>query len=899
MALLPNDQFYVQRGEGGSKKYKKGTTTLSDIAGYILNDINTDLGDIELKIDQEIQDRKDGDSEIYAQIDGLTDRIVKVSNELYDTLIQHEYEYKIDAVAAGNFEVLAANTCAGLVGEEFDACKRSILPVYNESIAGSTFEDSRERFYLASSNKTWQDVISVFISDTPAVGTKIDLDLATIGSLIEIISIKEDDNGNDVVDNFNYGFYKIINIGPKVLEANSSQSDPSYLYQFDVEHVASQPTLGTPSVQDGDNRYLVKLVIDLQSTLDKVYVNKTGDSMSGALTVSITDDENPIQAALTTGIQSTNPVVSPKLQITGFSQIDPNFPVLEITNPKENIINITSNEKTSFNFNGPWEINHAGTLQFKYEPRVLDDQGTITTPAFTKITERVVLEKASEYLFPPNLISPEYSANPGIIPPRSYVDYMDSLLDNKITDVSQRIDTLANATDVFQYRMLLDGESEYCDGNLNRGYDLNNVLDQYPGYDDQNPGNYDPTEYRNGLYWAQCIADTIKPADPNDPFYNDSKLFDWKTFVQDYQIDGGITQQRDVDIVVIDPRTSVIGSDDPITLDFNSLLKVGDYFEISSSDARTTAYAVYRSVAIEVNTSGVMIITGVELFKSSDVIQQGFNYKIKFYDKTSGLTIEDVNDLFVFKSGDNMTGRLHISIPGGTAERGLLLKNTESHTLFSVDNTGKCIIGNRDFLIHEDNGDRDFFKFEGGTATSIYYPQPAGSVNFVSKANQNFTFLFDTSPTLTIKDRRLDLHGKKILNVLRPTEESDGVNLEFLYAQWPQDDGSVAYQQSYLVSLKNHFKFDTDSNKRVNVEVYKISANDLTDFDYGNEQNLQDGHSLIWDKSIGAWVPTETKATPFIPGDQVCYLGNDPSSNVSVGGFYYNASSKLLQLRIS
>jgi hypothetical protein len=897
MALLPNDQFYVQRGEGGSKKYKKGTTTLSDIAGYILNDINTDLSGLDLKIDQEIQDRKDGDSEIYAQIDGLTDRIVKLSSELYDTLIQHEYEYKIDAVAAGNFEVLAANTCAGLVGEAYDTCKRSILPVYNDSIAGSTFEDSRERFYLASSNKTWQDVISVFISDTPSVGPKIDLDLATLGSLIEIISIKKDDNGNDVVDNFNYGFYKIINIGPKVLEANSSQSDPSYLYQFDVEHVASQPPLGQPSVQDGDNRYLVKLVIDLQSTLDKVYVNKTGDSMSGALTLSITDDENPIQAALTTGIQSTNPVVAPKFQITGFSQIDPNFPVLEITNPKENIINITSNEKTSFNFNGPWEINHAGTLQFKYEPRVLDDQGAITTPAFTTITERVVLEKASEYLFPPNLISPEYSANPGIIPPRSYVDLMDSLLDNKITDVSQRIDTLANATDVFQYRMLLDGESEYCDGNLNRGYNSDDVTDQYPGYIDD-PDTYDPTEYRNGLHWAQCIANTIYTNDPNEPLYNESKIFDWKTFVQDYQTDGGITKQRDVDIVIIDPRTSVIGSDDPIELDFNQLLKVGDYFEISSSDTRTTAYAVYRSVAIEVKDTGVMIITGVELFKSSDVIQQGFNYKIKFYDKTSGLTLDDVNDLFVFKSGDNMTGRLHISIPSGTAERGLLLKNTDDHTLFSVDNTGKCIIGNRDFLIHEDNGDQDFFKFEGGSATSTYYPPLAGSVNFVSKSNQNFEFLFDATPTLTIKDQRLNLHDKKIENVLRPTEDSDGVNLEFLYAKWPQE-GSDAYKQSYLVSLKNHFKFDTDNNKRVNVEVYKISANDLTDFDYGDGTDLQEGHSLIWDSNLNAWVPTSTKATPFIPGDQVCYLGNSPSSNVEVGGFYYNASSKLLQLRIS
>ena len=899
MALLPNDQFYVQRGQDGSKKYRKGTTTLSDITGYILNDFNSDLSDLDQKIDQEIQDRKDGDSEIYAQIDGLTDRIVKISNELYDTLIQHEYEYAIDAVASGNFEVLSANNCAGLVGEEFDTCKRSLLPVYNDSIAGSTIQDSRKKFYLATSNYLWQDVISVFISDTPAVGPKIDLDLATVGSLIEIISIKQDDNGNDVVDNFNYGFYKIINIGPKVLEANSSQSDPSYLHQFDVEHVASQPLLGKPSVQDGENRYLVKLVIDLQSTLDKVYVNKTGDSMSGGLFVSITDDVNPIQAALTTGIQTTNPVIGPSFKITGFTQLDQNFPIVEITNPKENIVNIFSNEITKLNFNGPWEINHAGTLQFKYEPRVVDDQGTITTPAFTTITERVVLEKASEYLFPPNLVSPEYSANPGIIPPRSYVDLMDSLLDNKITDVSQRIDTLANATDVFEYRMLLDGESQECDGDLERGYDIDNVVDQYPGYDPQDPSSYDPTEYENGLYWASCIAETIYPSDPADPF-DGTKLFDWKTFVQDYQTDGGNTEQRDVDIVIIDPRTSVIGTDDIIQLDFEQLLKVGDYFEISSSDARTTAYAVYRSVAIEVKNTGVMIITGVELFKSSDVIQQGFNYKIKFYDKTSGLTLDDVNDLFVFKSGDDMTGRLHISIPGGTAQQGLLLKDTDSNTLFSVDNIGRCVIGNRDFLIHEDNGDRTFFKFEGDNnndAVSTYYTAPSGSVKFVNKSNENFDFFYGTTQTLGIADSRLNLFGKKITNVLRPFEDSDGVNLEFLWSEWPQPNRG-ANRTSFLAAPKNHFKFRTDENHRVEMEIYEVSANDLTDFDYEDGSNLQEGHSLIWDSDKNAWVPTSTKATPFVPGDTVCYLGTNPQSNVEVGGFWYNDESKLLKMRV-
>ena len=347
--------------------------------------------------------------------------------------------------------------------------------------------------------------------------------------------------------------------------------------------------------------------------------------------------------------------------------------------------------------------------------------------------------------------------------------------------------------------------------------------------------------------------------------------------------------------MVIDPRTSVIGTSDIIELDFEALLKVGDYFEISSSDARTTAYAVYRSVAKEVKPNGVMIITGVELFKSSDVIQQGFNYKIKFYDKTSGLTLDDVNDLFVFKSGDDMTGRLHISIPGGTAERGLLLRDTDSNTLFSVDNTGKCIVGNRDFLIHEDNGDRDFFKFEGGTATSTYFPELSGSVNFVSKANQNFNFFFDSAQTLGVADSRLNLFGKKITDVLRPTEDSDGVNLEFLFAQWPQTEAQAANKTSFLAAPKDHFKFHTDANHRVEMEVYKISANDLTDFDYGNGDNLQEGHSLIWDSSLNAWVPTSTKATPFKPGDTVCYLGTTPGNNVQVGGFFYNDASKLLQ----
>jgi len=441
MTLLSDDQVYIQRNGSRSKSYQKFRASISDLENKILGTYQDNVSDTNKNLEQEISDRKDGDSEIYAQIDGLTDRLETISSELYDTIVSNEYTYAIDNNARSIFNSSVNIGCSGLYGEDYDNCQKGKLDDYIKNIAENTLSDSRGQFYLVTGNYRWDNVISIFLSDT-IDNQIIDLTEATVGSLIEIIAIKKDDNGNDVVDNFNYGFYVITDVGDPHVETNGD--DESTLYRFDVDHVGSAPREGIPSVNDGENRYIVKLVVDIENLLDKVFVNKKGDTMSGSLVQTIHDENGPVDNHLLPGFHTTNDILGGRLTLTGF----PNAPeeytpnIIEITNTKSNNVVFSSESDTNIVFNGDFNLKYGITNIVEFIPEVLESEDPEVSPSphTLKLREKVLLVKSAEYLFPPNLLSPS-NTNPGIIPPRSYVDHMDGLLQNAITDVSQRIDT--------------------------------------------------------------------------------------------------------------------------------------------------------------------------------------------------------------------------------------------------------------------------------------------------------------------------------------------------------------------------------------------------------------------------------------------------------------------------
>lgn len=884
MSLLPHDQLYLQRSQGGSKLYDKYRVSVEELESFILGGYQDSTNEINDRIDQEIQDRIDGDLELVGQVDGLTDRIRVVSGELYDTLVQHEYEYRIDNNSKANYDILVSNNCAGLVGDEFVDCNKLQLDTYIDSIAGGQLSDSRGGIYLATNNYTYADTISIFLSDTASNGDKIDLEQATEGSLIEMINIIQGTTGEDIIDNYNYGFYKILEIGEKKEEYNGSDS---YLYRFDVEYVGSAPRDGKPSVQSGENRFLVKLVIDLQSTLNEVYVNKIGDDMSGTLNISITDDTDPEGAANTPGLVTTNSLTGGSLTLTGYPDpLTPNVnpTSIDITNPKETTVKFHTEEKVNLFLESEWQLSVKDQLLIDYKFEVLDGStGEQITPNYLNITEKVIFDKSCEYLHTPNLLNPENAGNQNLIPPRQYVDYMDSLLDNKITDVSQRIDTLANASDMYQFRMILPEEMEPCDTDLADGLD-NTVSPPtyYPTYDPLDPNAYDPTIIDNGYTWADCTKGSIDALDPAV-----RGAFHWKSFIQEYIDTNGDTQTREVDLFVLSPKTNILDEDNTdVTLDYTTAINIGDYLEVSASDARTTAYAIYRITEADIDaTNNIAIVTGQTLYKSNDPVQVGYNYKIKFYDKSKGLDINDTNALYVNLTGDIMSGPLGMKTSTTAAQNLLYIEALDGTEIFNVNNNGD--LGAKSLRLYDDAAGTEIAYLTNNT---LEFNPNTNPVKFQNTGNGRYHFLNASGNTeVEINADHVHVKNKRIRGVMDPINDDEAVNRGWLTGQ----NGG----QMFIQSSDNTLEFvELGSNGRIDGKLGTVPIGKLSDV-YVDNNRLQDQHAILYSSANKRWEVSEDKIQAFIPGKKVAYTGTNPDSNVETGGLWLNAETGALFIR--
>lgn len=890
MSLISTDEFYVQRRVPGTKEYEKARVSVETLEDYILGGYQDGVTDLDDKLNQEIQDRIDGDSELAGQMDGLTDRIRVISNELYDTLVQDEYIYRLDAVSKQNYEVLLANECSGLTGDDLAVCKDTQLDVYHDSVAGNPAADSRGCFYLVTGNYRYDGVTSIFLSDTTNDANTIDLEQATVGSLIEIINVTKSVGGGEIIDNFNYGFYKVTNLGGKYEEMNDTATN---LYRFDVEYVGSSPTNPMPSLQDGDNKFLVKLVLDLVSTLNEEYVQLIGDDMTGALNIDVIGDVTG-EPENVDGLKTSNNITGAALTLTGYDNTAGDNPTtIDITNTKETTLSFATEEQVYLDFSSNWKVRLKGE-DANGDPvaeKLIDyvQQVDVNNPAYIEFNPRLVFVSKAEYLHAPNLIDGSDADNMSIIPPRSYVDYKDQLLSNAIEDVSQRIDTLANASDIYAYRMLLPAESADCLNDLTLGNDTTGGGPgvDYPGYGP----NYDPSIIECGRVWAECIRGTIQDL-------GERGAFEWKPFIDKNYIDpiSGATRDRDVDVFVVARESNLIDppQNTEVSIDWDEQVKKGDYWEVSASDAQTATYAIYRVLETDVNDQGILILEGAPLYKSNEPVQVGQNYKIKVYDKQEGLDPADMYDLFVSKVGDTMSGPLSIATDDGTARKLFEVKTPAGKEIFDVDNNGH--VQGRTLRLHN----QTIEILEVTEQAEIKVTPYDNVLTLNNMTGSQFLFKSDNfGDMMSVSTTTVDVKTKNIANVKHPTQNDHAVNLGWLTGQ---EGGSGTL---FVTSSDESLEFTKTNQGRLDGKFGKVPISRLADVVIDDPSALKDQVALLWDSNAvdadgnnGAFVPSVDKIAAFIPGRQVAYTGDYPDQNVEVAGLYLNSDTGTLQIRI-
>ncbi len=870
MALQPSDQFYLQRPNQGSKDYEKIKTTVKDIDEYISTGITTDYDNLSDRLDQEIIDRIDGDEHLSGQLEGLSDRLASIGKEIYNVTASGKFEYRISQGCKNSYTLLDNLCDDGSPDHIVAECKSNARQAYLECIASDVAtDDSRGKFYLETPNFEFDQAGSIFSSTVDIDGFNVTYEDLLPGDFVEILGITVLSDGTEVVDNFNYALYEITGSEFQPATEDFIGSVES-LYRFDISYLTST---GKPKV---GQKYVLNYMVNMERELGKAYVQRKGDTMYGTLNVAI-EGENPITATLETGINSRNSINALALNVTGtgsrgYSNLLPDMVFTSVDNVN---INFLTEQTVTYNYAEDSSIVYKrGNYEYMSshgEETLIIDGESVTNPAYVAIRDKVFFNGIAEYISFPNLLTPVYN-KPETVTPKGYVDVQDAALDAKISDINNRIDTLANASDTFRYDMIIDTLITECDT--------------------AHLGVPQSTDYDDGKAWGLCVAGKIQE---QAVIGAGTRLFSVQgPFTQPYTNEDGDADTRDVDIIVLDHFTHIYSDPDEniVDIDWSEFINVGDYFEISTTDLRNTAYGVWRCTNKILHTSGNVVITGVSLFKSQENIIQGYIYKFKKYDKTSGLTMDDVLDRFVNVIGDTMTGALNFEVNTYVAtniikihdevdtDRVKFKVTTEGYTYAPrfalMDTEGGANDGMEDgYWIHNQlhvkpRNPNEIFTFYNETLTGFKFINGVGSGDDLLYFGNNHVNVYD----------------KRIINVKDATQENDAVTWSWMHTNLVKrgDKQIIEYDK-------------TNGGMKWSIDSYQLS--DMTDVKWTTtpQSSWKNNLVLVWDKTKQKWKESEQPYEVFRPGNKVATT-NSKDSNLQQYGFYYNTSTDQLFLKV-
>ena len=867
MGLELTDLLYIQRPPkaGGSPEFTRHKTTLDEVSMYIGANINTEVDEIKADLEQEIIDRGDGDTALDNRITALSRKLTNILDTLYASTMQGVVEYQINTTAWNNY-IIGKSTCKNdpdLEDFEKEVCLENNTQTYHTTIAEDAVYPPRKRVYFASGNHTWSDTTEVLISDIIDIeGVESTFDFSTVleNSYLKLSCIYTDASGNEVVDDLKYGFYQVVKADHVPVETSTSNPG-EYVYRLTVNYLVGN---GKPSVGE---KFYIQVARDSVDQFSDDFVQKIGDEMSGPLVI-----DPPTYNEMALDVRGPSKVA--KLEITGYSEDkvgNVGLSDLVFSDPTQSdslyltrgVVNITYSSPviTKYREYDPADPDNDGLVAtstiFSYLPREWDSDANDWTQNGKNryaITPETYFMDLVLYNSMPNLLLAENSM-PNVIPPKGYVDVKDAELQLAIDDINNRVDTLANLTGVFRFRRLPEGETQACHDAAG------------------------PNADTDGETWAQCVNTLLEASTAA----GNMAEFDWRTFVQDYTNTDGDPDQRNVDVMCFtmegenaDPNSS----GGIVQIQWTDLVRVGDYLELASLDIRNEAYVIYRVVEINgIGGAGNAKITGVPLSRSGQVVS-GFNYRLKVYDKTSGLTMDDVNDVFVRKDGDRMTGSLSWKPDDIVTEVDMVYGVTptdDTARTFAITNQGSArmksldIYGYNDptaFMMLDDTG----FTFNQNT------------VNYVRLAtNGKLHFTQDSmSPQVFLKidtiENRIDLTNQlQIKNLMDPTAQQDAV--------------TRGWYGTHIKTANKHIEVTTESDDSVRLKFKPHTLGELSNVD---TNGAQQDYVLLYDRANSTWKPSTEAFKVFHPGEQVA---TTTPSKTERYGFYYE--SGLLMFKVS
>ena len=783
--VTSTDAFIFQRGlpGGGSQYLKTAAGQMSDFFRDVYSiEHDTIIADIE-RIEK---DFKDGDIVINDRIDAYADRVKIAADNVLPIVSEDYWAYKVDPEALSSFRY-DYNSCINGNDlslpildppSEEECLEKHALKVY-EKILNKPEQPKDSCFYVVtpSSDQRIDRVSHLFISNKPLdkfqgestsdLNGAIDWETEVVeGDLVQLSLVNVTATEAILVDDEHYGMFKVVSV---TNIPSDTGIEPFSMVK--VEHI------GGPHVAFvGLYRYQVKVMKSLGTTLGADFVQKSGDVMSGGLIIDAATVDNP-RTFFNKGEAQTHDLTVGALDHDGvIKTVGSGVTKLSIESAG---FFVTTTDTTT----NQLRINDSGVTSFL----------PVSYDSVISITD---------------------SKN---LPHKAYVDNADGILDNRIDQTNDRIDTISDVLEKQEYEMTFSTD---C-------------------WNTVNTSDYDQ--------WISCTTTQILG---NTDLPSKKVIYPKPTFAHKNDLDGSILPLEVDKVNGILVSSESIGGLGVYNVDHEDIIELqlstpGEEPQIirylaqqlDENDDEAHGTLASKKVTLLGEDMFFINLNGSEVsYLGTNKVQEGMNYVLKHFPKNQGITIDDADGRYLRQQGDNvLDGTLRIKNPVN------LSNPISAITVIDSDSTESVLrILSDGNIEHIGSGVSYISPTNVSSSSSVEIDYE--SVNF---KGQTGNIKFSGADKITIKGTTTSFHGNELNGVVTPalSANSDVVP-------------TLGWVRSHLFSFFQAgpgIKVDQPSNSD-NVRISTVSSRLIDIQDVVVPNNLTGGETLIYDNVANKWV---------------------------------------------
>lgn len=787
--ITSTDSFIFQRrGATGASIYLK--TAAGQMSSFFRDVYSVELDTIIADVERIEQDFKDGDIVINNRIDAYADRVKIAAENVLPILKEDYWVYKrnIELMSSfvSDYDYCIRDQDGSLPiidppASEEDCLEKHALKYYQKILAAPEGELPKDSCFYVITSETPQyvnDVSHVCISNKPLdplpgdqqsnLNGSIDWETEVVeGDILQISLVNQTNTGAILVDDEHYGMYTVVSV------TNNPTGDGVEPFSLlKVNHIGG-PKVGWVPVY----RYQVKVMKSLGTTLGADFVQKSGDVMTGGLIIDAATTDNP-RTFFNKGEAQTY-----DLTIGDLSQ------------------------------DGVLKTVGAGATRLSIESAALIVSTTDTQNSQLRINDAGVTS-----FLPVSYNSILSLTDPKHLPHKAYVDNADGILDNRIDQTNDRIDTISDVLEKQEYEMA------FC---------------KTPCWNEINTSDYDQ--------WISCTKTTII----GDPDLSSEKVIYPKP-IYAHLIDAtGEEIPLEVDkingLLVSSDSIGGLGiydvdHEDIIELQLSTpgeepqiIRYLAQQLDENDADYRGTMASKKVTVAGQemyyINLNG-----GESNYLGDNQVQGGMNYVLKHFPKNQGISIDDADDRYLRQEGNNIIdGTLKVRNPVDSDNPVSAISIVDSDTT----DVGLQIHSNGD-LRHIGSGVS--YNSPAGISSSASVEIDYQSINI---NGQSASIKFGGEEKITIRATTTNFNNNELNGVITPAFAANDDVVPTL--GWVKEHMISFFKAGSNISITQPL----NSNL---VEISHVSQRMIDMEDVVVPSNLTGGETLTYDAQTNQWV---------------------------------------------